>query len=121
MVQQGYIDGPLDVVALAGSPVLIAMIATLQADDESGYQAQETDDKTNRRPIPVVQIHRGGQRDDADEQVEIRQAFVDWFGHPHIVSLLVSARIYFALPPCISPAIPCGLTCKRTQIPAARP
>ena len=47
----------LDVVALAGSPMLIAMVTTLQPDDESGYQAQETDDKTNRWPIPMVQIH----------------------------------------------------------------
>jgi hypothetical protein len=47
----------LDIAALAGSSVLIAMITTLQPDDESGYQAQETDDKTNRWPIPMVQIH----------------------------------------------------------------
>ncbi|MEE8343721.1 MAG: hypothetical protein V3R35_00195 [Woeseiaceae bacterium] len=47
----------LDIAALAGSSVLIAMITTLKPDDESGYQAQETDDKTNRWPIPMVQIH----------------------------------------------------------------
>ncbi len=47
----------LDVLALAGASVLIAVITTLEPDDESGYQAQETDDKTNRWPIPVVQIH----------------------------------------------------------------
>jgi len=73
-----------EILTVARSPIKVAMVATLQQNDQPCDQAPETHDETDRRPMPMIQVHRGRQRHCSDQQIEIRQTFVDWFGHPHI-------------------------------------
>lgn len=79
------------VVTVARSPVMISVITTLQPDNQPGNQTAQTNDKTNRRPVPMIEVHRCSEGDPANAKIEVRQALVDRFGHPHIVSLLIIA------------------------------
>lgn len=69
----------LIVLPLPNTPIVDTVVTTLQQHDQARNQADEPYDKANRRPVPVVYVHRCAKRGRADEQIEVRQAFVDWF------------------------------------------
>jgi hypothetical protein len=60
------------------------MITPLEQYDDSGDQTPKAYDETYGGHIPVIQVHGQAQRDHPGQQVKIRQAFVNWFGDPHI-------------------------------------
>src|SRR5690606_15899200 len=75
-----------EILPLACAAVMIAVIAAFQPYHQPGYEAEQADTEADLGPVPVIQVHRCGQADGADQQVEVRQTFVDWFRDPHFPS-----------------------------------
>lgn len=73
----------LEVSTLVGATILVPIVAAFEPDYQARYQAKEPDSETDFGPIPVREIHRCCQADKADQQIEIRQTFVDWLRDPH--------------------------------------
>jgi 5-(carboxyamino)imidazole ribonucleotide mutase len=73
-----------------GRPVL-AEIPPFQPHHQAGDHAAEAQYQADRRPIPVVQINRRGQGQQAADKIEIREYFVDRFRQPktHSIFLLI--------------------------------
>ena len=56
-----------------------AVVTPLEKYNQAGNQAQQTHNKANCWPIPVVYVHGSAQAERPYDQVEVRQAFINWF------------------------------------------
>lgn len=74
----------LVILSLTDTTIRNPVVAALQENHHSGYQADEPNDETNRRPVPVIDVHGSAQAGGSYQQVKVRQTFVDWLRDPHI-------------------------------------
>lgn len=84
--------GPRDLVVLALSDTAIGdpVVAALKQHNQAGNETDEADNKADSGPVPVTDVHRRSERQCADQQIEVRQAFVDWFRDPHSIAIFAS-------------------------------
>ena len=67
------------VLSVASAPVRNPIITAFQQDNQPSHKTQQPDNETNCWPMPVIDVHRRAQTERSCRQIEVGQAFVDWF------------------------------------------
>lgn len=66
-----------------------AVVPPPKPKHETVNQTRDTQDQTNGRPPPIVEIHRQQEQHGACKAVDVRHSLIDWFGNPHEVLILL--------------------------------
>jgi hypothetical protein len=73
----------LEVPAVIGATVVVAMVATLEPDYKPPHESQKSYAEADLRPVPMIEVHRSSKANCSYEQIEIGQTFVYRLGDPH--------------------------------------